>query len=378
MVRRDAAARLRNPARAYDRAAVSEFAHPEELEQLRAEASRFAAAELAPAARAAERGGNWPDHALAVLEKFGLPELDLPEALGGLGPGAETKAGLLEALASGDAGGLFAADPLGPALGAHAGCPDRARARELAGLALAREGRSVLLVADPDAAPPLRVPWAPSRPPLRFVWSSAGAALALLELAAAAEPVNALAFHASGGVTASLAGARRLGEWRLPTLESVAVRGRARLWTAAVALGVAQAAFDATVAYTRERIVFGKPVAHHQGNAFELAVAATNLHGARLLVHDAARGFDRGDPDAGFWATQAWLGAIDAAVAVTDLGVQLLGGHGFLVDHLAEKRFREVRMLALLAGGRDAAEADVAELVLDVPDPLFGAEGALQ
>ena len=50
--------------------------------------------------------------------------------------------------------------------------------------------------------------------------------------------------------------------------------------------------------------------------------------------------------------------------------VRTLGGHGFLVDHLAEKRFREVRMLALLVGGRDAAEADVAASVLAVRDPL--------
>jgi alkylation response protein AidB-like acyl-CoA dehydrogenase len=355
---------------------VTELAHPEELEPLRAEAARFAAAELAPAARASEREGAWPNHALAVLEKFGLRELDLPEALGGLGPGAGAKVALLEALASGDAGGLPAADPLGLALGALAACPDRGLARGLAALALGGEARSALLVADPDAPRPARVPWAPSRPPLRFVWLSAGAELALLELASPPEPVRALAFHASGGVSAPLAGARRLVEWRLPTRESVAVRGRARLWTAAVALGVAQAAFDATVVYTRERIVFGKPVAHHQGNAFELAVAATNLHGARLLVHDAAASFDCGEPDAGFWATQAWFGAMEAAVAVTDLGVQLLGGHGFLVDHLAEKRFREVRMLALLAGGRDAAEADVAELVLEVPDPLFGSGDA--
>ena len=80
---------------------------------------------------------------------------------------------------------------------------------------------------------------------------------------------------------------------------------------------------------------------------------------------------DAGDPYAGFWATQAWLTAVDTAIAVTDAGVQLLGGHGFLVDHLAEKRFREARMLGLLAGGRDTAEADIASLVLEVPDPLF-------
>ncbi|HXZ84110.1 MAG TPA: acyl-CoA dehydrogenase family protein [Myxococcota bacterium] len=350
---------------------MTDFAHPEELEQLRAEALRFAAAELAPAARASERAGAWPDQARAVLEQFGLRELDLPESLGGLGPGARAKVVLLEALASGDAGGLAAADPLGLSLGALLACPDRARARELASACLAGAARAALLVLDPDGPRPGRVPWAPSPPAPRFAWESAGSELRLLELAAPPEPVRALAFQASGGVSVPLAGARLLGEWRLTTQESVALRGRARLWAAAVALGVAQAAFDATVAYARERIVFGKAVAHHQGNAFELAVAATNLHGARLLVQDAASCYDCGAADAGFWATQAWLGAMDAAVPVTDLGIQLLGGHGFLVDHLAEKRFREVRMLALLAGGRDAAEADAAELVLDVPDPLF-------
>jgi len=104
-----------------------------------------------------------------------------------------------------------------------------------------------------------------------------------------------------------------------------------------------------------------------------VAAVATQIHGARLAVRDAASLFDAEDPTAGFWATQAWLTAVESAVAVTDLGVQLLGGHGFLVDHLAEKRFREARMLGLLAGGRDSAEADLAASVLDIPDPLFGA-----
>src|SRR5690606_38562120 len=115
---------------------------------------------------------------------------------------------------------------------------------------------------------------------------------------------------------------------------------------------------------------FGRPVAHHQGNAFELAGSATAIHAARLAVRDAAARFDAGDAWAGFWATQAWRGAIGAAVTITDLGVQLLGGHGFLMDHLAEKRFREARMLASLHGGADAAATDAAAQVLDAPDPL--------
>ena len=116
--------------------------------------------------------------------------------------------------------------------------------------------------------------------------------------------------------------------------------------------------------------MFGKPVAHHQGNAFDLAHAAARVHGARLAVRDAAAAFDGEEPDAAFWATQAWLETVEAAHLATNLGIQLLGGHGFIVDHLAEKRFREARMLAMLAGARDAAELDVAAFVLDVDDPL--------
>jgi len=349
---------------------VTDFALPEEVEQLRQEAARFAAQQLAPAARASEMAGEWSGAVLDVLQKFALRELDVAAELGGLGAGYLAKVVLLETLAAGDAGGLAAADPAGIASGALAACPDPDLARKIASACLGGEAQAALVVVDPGGPTTRRVAWAPGWPPLRWAFVSEGDSLRLLEVTGPLEATRALAFHASGGVSASLEGSRALGEWLLQTRGGVGVRGRARLWCAAVALGVAQAAFDATIAYTTERVVFGKPVAHHQGNAFELAVAATNLHGARLAVRDAASSCDRGAPDAGFWSTQAWLGAVDAAIAVTDLGIQLLGGHGFLVDHLAEKRFREARMLALLAGGRDVAEADVAELVLDVPDAL--------
>jgi alkylation response protein AidB-like acyl-CoA dehydrogenase len=308
---------------------VISFELPEEVVELCAAAHRLAEEELRPNVREFERKGQWPPKVLRVLEGFSMEELDMT-----------ARVALLETLARGDAGGLPGADPI------------------------------AVVVADADAGPPVRIEWAPSTAPRQW-WVSRGTSMRLVEVVAEPEPVQALAFHASGGVTISLEGAAVLEERELPLSEAVAVRGRARLWLAAVAVGVAQDALDATLAYTTERVVFGKPVAYHQGNAFELAGLATNLHGSRLAVRDAAARFDGGDPYAGFWATQAWLTAVDMAVAVTDAGVQLLGGHGFLVDHLAEKRFREARMLGLLAGGRDAAEADIASLVLEVPDPLF-------
>jgi alkylation response protein AidB-like acyl-CoA dehydrogenase len=296
--------------------------------------------------------------------------LDLPEALGGAGLGALAKVVTLEALATGDAGGLPAADQPGMAAGALIACPDEGLAAEVATACAPRAAGCALVVVEPGIGALPRLEWAPSWPALRWAFAIEGDTLTLLAVERGLEDCAALAFHASGGGSVDLGGARVLGRWVLPGA-GPQVRGRARLWAAGVAVGVAQAALDATVAYTTERVVFGKPVLHHQGNAFELAVAATNLHAARLFVQDAARRFDACDPGAGYWATQASLTALDAAAVVTDLGIQLLGGHGFLVDHLAEKRFREVGMLRLLAGGRDGAEADVAGQVLDVPQSIF-------
>jgi alkylation response protein AidB-like acyl-CoA dehydrogenase len=346
------------------------FSLSDEIESLRSEAARFAADVLAPRARQAEREGSWPSSVLDVLRRFSLREADVPARLGGLEAGCVAKVVLLEALAGGDAGGLLAADQPGLSAGALDACPDARLAGEIARACLAGEAQAALVVLDAEARGLARIEWAPAWPALRWAWLSQGDELRLVELTRAPEPTPALAFHASGGVSVPLGESPLLGSWLLEPATGVRLRGRARLNAAAMAIGIAQAAFDATIAYTTERIVFGKPVAHHQGNAFELAAAATQLHGSRLMLRDAAASYDRGALGAGFWATEAWLQAIDAAIGISDLGIQLLGGHGFLVDHLAEKRFREVRMLGLLAGGRDAAESDVAGLVLSLPDAL--------
>ena len=356
---------------------MTNFALAEEIEQLRQSAARFGQDVLAPAARRSEAAGAWPAEVLAVLDGFALGGLDLPSRLHGADAGSLAKVVLLETLARADAGGLAGADQPGPTVGALLACPDAKLTRLVADAAARGEGGAALcVIADDEPFEQARVHWAPARPGLRFAWLSRGDTLQLFDVRDVLEPSPALAFHASGGVSAPLLADRRLGRWSLPAGAGLQLRGRARLWGAAMAIGVAQAAFDATVEYTRERVVFGKPVAHHQGNAFELAVAATELHGARLIVREAASAFDAGEAHAGFWATQAWLTALAAAAQNTDLGVQLLGGHGFLVDHLAEKRFREARMLALLHGGRDAAEADAAAHVLDVPHPVFGMQEA--
>lgn len=349
---------------------MREFALAPEIEELRGVAERLAQRELLANVRTNEAAGHWPEEVLAVLDDMPLGGLDLPERFGGVEAGALAKCVVLETLAIADAGGLPGADRPGPCVGAVEVCPDPSLARA------SLDGGSALTVIDPEVGGD-RLNWAPGWPTLRWIWVSEGDDLRLLEVTGTVEPVVSLAFGASGAASVPFSATTERGRWTLSPGAAHHVRARARLWAAAIAVGIAQAALDETLEYTTDRVVFGKPVAHHQGNAFDIARVASRVHAARLVVRDAAAAFDREEPFAPFWATQAWLETMEAALDATNNGIQLLGGHGFILDHLAEKRFREARQLALLAGGIDAAEFDVASEVLDVPDPISGAVSVL-
>lgn len=353
---------------------MRDFALPPEVEELRAAAERLGRSELIPRVRESEAAGRWPDAVVAVLDAFPLGGLDVPEELGGVGAGSLAKVVMLESLAHADAGGLAAVDRPGPTLGAVLACPGQdLAARVLAG-GLDGSAQSVLTVVDVDNGS-RGVDWAPAWPNLRWVWVSEGDGLRLHEVTGTVEPATVLAFQASGGVSVRFSETTVRGAWHLEPSAVLDLRGRARLWGAAVSVGIAQAALEETIEYGLDRVVFGKPVVHHQGNAFDVAEVASRVHAARLVVRDAAAAFDRNEPHAGFWATQAWLETREAAFLATNVGIQLLGGHGFIVDHLAEKRFREARMLAMAVGGVDAAEFDVAAHVLEVPDGLLAGVG---
>lgn len=343
-----------------------DFSIPDEVRDLESEIARFASNELRPRMRDFEGSGRWDHSVLASLDAFAVPGLDVPEAWGGVGLGALAKVVALESVAYGDAGGLFTADPIGHSIAAALACPDEALAQEVVKAALARQDVPFVLIYRAAGA------WLPGdRAPAR-VWVSDLETLHLLDASkcqAVSSPAGA--FGASGGIGVDLKKARKLGKWDLDQAKLRTMRGRLRLWPAAVSLGIAKAALDYGIAYAKERIVMGKPVAHHQANAFSIADAAASLEAARASVRAAAHRIDAGETRAGFWATLAYLDAIDAGLALTDLGVQLLGGHGYIEDHPSEKWFREARALAQLYGGRDAATGDAEAEVLDAPDPVM-------
>ena len=122
-----------------------------------------------------------------------------------------------------------------------------------------------------------------------------------------------------------------------------------RIGIAALAVGVARAAFEASVRYAGERHAFGQAIREYQGVSFKLADMATRLEAARLLVHKAAWLKDRGYRVT-MEASMAKLFASETAVAVTDAAVQVFGGYGYSAEYPVERYFRDARVTTLYEG----------------------------
>jgi alkylation response protein AidB-like acyl-CoA dehydrogenase len=119
---------------------------------------------------------------------------------------------------------------------------------------------------------------------------------------------------------------------------------------AALAVGLAKASFEYARDYAKERFVLGSFIAQKQSIAFMLAEMATEIEAIRLLTWEAAWQLDQGDPDAYHSAYLAYQGAVDMALMVTDRGVQVLGGHGYIREHPVELWYRNGRGIATLTG----------------------------
>ena len=122
-----------------------------------------------------------------------------------------------------------------------------------------------------------------------------------------------------------------------------------RIGIATQALGIAEAALEAAVNYSKERIQFGKPIAANQGVGFKLADMATAVEAARLLVYRAATLRDQGLP-CGKEASMAKLFASKTAVDVAIEAVQVFGGYGYTEDYPVERYFRDAKITEIYEG----------------------------
>ena len=125
-----------------------------------------------------------------------------------------------------------------------------------------------------------------------------------------------------------------------------------RIGIAAQAVGMARAAFEAAIAYARERQAFGKPIIEHQAVNFRLADMATKIDVARQMVWHAATLRDAGEPCLKE-ASMAKLFASEMAEQVASDAIQIHGGYGYVTDFPVERIYRDVRVCQIYEGTSD-------------------------
>jgi butyryl-CoA dehydrogenase len=122
-----------------------------------------------------------------------------------------------------------------------------------------------------------------------------------------------------------------------------------RIGIASQALGMARAAFDAALAYSKERQAFGQPIFNHQAVQFKLAEMATQIEAARQLIWHAAALKDAGRPCLKE-AAMAKLNASEMAERVCSAAIQVFGGYGYVSDFPVERIYRDVRVCQIYEG----------------------------
>jgi alkylation response protein AidB-like acyl-CoA dehydrogenase len=136
-----------------------------------------------------------------------------------------------------------------------------------------------------------------------------------------------------------------------------------RIGIGAQMIGLAQGALDHTIAYTRDRKQFGKSIAEFQAVRHQLARAATDLEAARLLVYNAARCRDAGQPFL-TEAAMAKLVSSEMAERVTSLAVNLHGGNGFVKEYPVEKLYRDAKIGQIYEGTSNLQLETIAKQIL--------------
>jgi len=136
-----------------------------------------------------------------------------------------------------------------------------------------------------------------------------------------------------------------------------------RIGIGAQMIGVARGALRAALKYVKERQQFGKPIGDFQAVQFQLAQAATELEAARLMVYNAARLEDAGEPYT-MQAAMAKLLSSQVAERVTSLAVELFGGYGYTKEYPVEKFYRDAKIGTIYEGTSNMQLNTIAKQIL--------------
>ncbi len=358
------------------------FGLTEEQEAIRGAVREFAEGVVRPLARDCDEDSKVPGDFLEQVWELGLTTTQVPEAFGGMGAErSQTTAALaLEELAYGDAG--LAVASLAPsgfvnALVDHGS--EEQKQRLLPGLCGAEFACGSLAVVEPgammDASQPGTTATAKSGGYIlegtkRFVPFGDRASHFLVVASLDGQLAAFIVARDAAGLKVSDEAEKNLGLRAVPvhTLEFERVEvsegdrlggasgcdvrallDTSRVALAACLLGSARAAVEYCVPYAKERVAFGEEISKKQAIAFLLAESHTEVEAMRWLVWQAASKLEKG-LDATKASYQAWSYAGEKGLWVTDNGIQVLGGHGFIREHPVELWFRHARTLGVLEG----------------------------
>ncbi len=154
-----------------------------------------------------------------------------------------------------------------------------------------------------------------------------------------------------------------LGQENMGFIDALRVLDRGRITIAALAVGLAQGAYEAALRYARERWAFGKPIAEFQAIQFKLADMATQIEAARLLTYRAAGASAHGERVTKE-ASMAKLFASEMAVRVCEEAIQIFGGYGYIRDYLVEKFWRDAKLLTIGEGTSEIQRLIIAREIL--------------
>ena len=356
---------------------------PTEEQQMLVEAvGKYAANDLRVAAREAEEGGELPKKLVSKGWEIGLLQASIPEAYGGFGErSAVTGVLAVEELAFGDLAGTLAV--MTPSLFAVPILLTGSEEQKQTYLPKVIEGEWSLYTAalieyafdfDPTALKTMAtasgdyyilngekafVPFAKDAEAILiyadlngltqgFIVPQNTTGLTISEERERLMSLNALPMYRIKLESVKVPIANRLGGESGHDFEPILAS--MRVATAAAAVGVANAAFEYSMNYAKEREAFGVKIAQKQAIAFMLAEMRTEIEASRLLTWEAAWKLDQGKEDASTEAYLASTGAADMAMMVTDRAVQILGGHGYIREHPVEMWMRNGRGFAMFTG----------------------------
>lgn len=154
-----------------------------------------------------------------------------------------------------------------------------------------------------------------------------------------------------------------LGEVGEGFVQALKILDGGRISIAALSLGTAMGAFEAALAYSKERQQFGKPISQFQGISFKLADMFTEIEAAKLLVYDAATRKDRHEKVTLQSATAKYY-ASEVSCRVSNEAVQIFGGYGFTKDYPVEKFYRDCKLCTIGEGTSEIQKLVISREIL--------------